>query len=97
MKADLNPLWDPLFDEHSLYAPELTLLAGSEAAYARDVARARKSIVHLPYAREFSSYYACMKDRELLSEDGNLNKDQVSFASPCTTAIEPEEAPARTG
>ena len=81
IKADLNPLWDPLFDEHSTYAPELRLLAGSEAAYERDVARARKSTVYLPYAKGFSSYFDQITKRSLLNEDGNVDEEQVCFSS----------------
>jgi hypothetical protein len=95
MVAGLNPRWDPLFGPDSLFAPELTLLAGSEAAYARDVARARKSIVHLPYARQFLPYHARMMQRELLTSTGQVDDEQVSFALSAPDEGPPEEMPSR--
>lgn len=93
MKADLNPLWDPIFDEHSLYAPELTLLAGSEAAYERDVTRSRKSTVYLPFVKDFNSYYSQMTKRSLLNAEGNVDQEQINFFPSGVSPNEPAGVP----
>lgn len=46
----LNPLFDAIFDDSSAYAPELAMLRREETHYRRDIARARRTIVSLPFA-----------------------------------------------
>jgi hypothetical protein len=93
VKGDLNPLWDPLFAEHSPYAPELKLLAGSEAAYERDVARGRKSTVYLPFVQDFNSYFAQMTKRSLLDKNGDVDEEQICFSPSIGSPIAPTTGP----
>jgi len=43
----LNPFYDSLFDEDSEFAPELRLLELEEGAYQRDIAKSRRTLVHI--------------------------------------------------
>jgi hypothetical protein len=54
----LNPMYDSLLGDEPAFLPELRLLSSQEAAYQRDLKRARTSVVFLRQAdREFSEWF----------------------------------------
>lgn len=73
----LNPIWDALFDTSTVFAPELKLLAGSEEAYERDVEKARKSVVHLPFTSDFESFYKELQALPLIQDSGIIEPRQT--------------------
>src|SRR5262249_52618884 len=46
----LHPLYDSVLEAHPVFAPELRLLDGEEAAYERDLRRARRTVVYVQKA-----------------------------------------------
>jgi hypothetical protein len=49
--ANLHPFYDSLFTNTPEFAPELRLLENESLAYRRDIARARKCVVHIQRSR----------------------------------------------
>jgi hypothetical protein len=68
-----NPIFDPLFDENSRFAPELELLKHELRAYEHDLARARKSVVSLQVGRDFENWYPALQRIPLLTGEGETN------------------------
>jgi hypothetical protein len=68
-----NPIFDPLFDEHSEFLPELELLRHEERTYERDLLRARKAIVNLQVGRDFEHWYPTLQRSPLLTSGGELS------------------------
>lgn len=48
LQQQLNPIFDSVLENSSLFAPELAMLDREAEAYRRDVRRARRSTVYLP-------------------------------------------------
>jgi hypothetical protein len=69
----LNPLYDSVLEDDATFVPERALLDREIEAYERDIARARRTIVFVPQAREpFQAWYRSLGQRPLLSGPGLL-------------------------
>lgn len=83
IESGLNPLYDPLFGEGTKFGPELVMLERESAAYERDVARARKTIVFAPVlAGRFVDAYAAVTGKPLLDAANAIAPEQLEFGGP---------------
>ncbi len=73
VSRQLNPIFDALFDDHPVFAPELELLANETRIYERDMARARKSIVSLQVGSSFEEWYPALATIPLVTDSGERN------------------------
>ncbi len=74
-ESQLNPIFDSVLEGSELFAPELSLLDRESAAYQRDLARARKSIVYLPQSEAPSpKFFKTAKQVALLQELGKTQE-----------------------
>ena len=77
-----NPLFDTLFDERSEYAPELAMLSREEGLYQRDIARARITVVNLPFHNgSFSDWYSPIALQPLLTAPPNPELDSLHLCN----------------
>ncbi len=78
-QRDLNPLYDSVLEASATFAPELALLDRQQAAYERDVRRARKTIVFLQHANvPFGQWYSKVASTALAlpGKDGPVVKPE---------------------
>jgi len=69
IQQGLNPLFDSLFDDRTEYAPELALLRREEELYRRDIARARITVVNIPFDKgSFHDWFSPLSSQALLSD-----------------------------
>ena len=75
----LNPLFDSVLEESTLFAPELVLLDREAEAYRRDLSRARRTSVFLPQTDEaFSAWFGRANAEPLLEPSGELRPSQAT-------------------
>lgn len=73
LQGGLNPLLDSVLEGHPAFARELRLLDREKDAYARDLLRARKTVVHLATCeRPFQDCFHKVKQEPLLDRDLKL-------------------------
>lgn len=76
----LNPLCDSVLENSTLFQPELSLLDREVEAYERDMAKARRALVNVPYV-DFAEWYPVVAKEPLLSDD--LTVRPIHLSVPC--------------
>src|SRR5579871_906186 len=77
-----NPIYDSVLEDSLEFAPELAMLDRELDAYARDVRRARKSIVYLQHCKEpFAACFDKLRQRPLFTGPDGLTPDAEHFLS----------------
>jgi|GEM_PF-1651650 len=72
--TQLNPLNDSVLEDSPNFILERKLLDQENAAYQRDIRRARRAVVFLQQARSpFQTWFPPLQDTPLLHQDGTLN------------------------
>ena len=78
----LNPLFDSVLENSTLFRPELQMLDREVEAYRRDLTRARQATVHLPcWQDSFDESFAKLRKTSLLAEDGSIRPVHVDHAA----------------
>jgi len=78
----LNPLFDSVLENSAQFRPELQMLDREVEAYRRDLARARKAIVHLPcWQNSFDESFSKLRRTPLLADDGSIRPIHVDHTA----------------
>jgi hypothetical protein len=74
IESGRNALTDSVLEHAAEFQAELELLDGQEPAYARDIRRARRSVVNIPLTPAYEAAYAELCKQPLLNAAGGLNE-----------------------
>lgn len=90
-EKELNPLCDDIFLHSKCFSPELDLLERQELNYARDMKRARRSLVYLPSGSQFDDWFPEVKKEHLFEKAADGNKYDRDRLNPKHTAFDRRE------